>query len=192
MRAISGGRSGRLLARQLRAAVHRLRVRRIVLAVRPIEGAVEDVVGADVDEMDTEPFACRRQVADGIGIHGEGQRFVGLTRVDGGVRRGVDHRVGANRVEELTNGHRIGDVEDRLVDGDHVVADRFGMHHHVDSELTSGARDEELHRRTIPWFGLRGRPCASAAPTSRDGRGTTRRSRRASRRTSARATIRAR
>ena len=83
-------RTGQPLTGELRDPVHRLRVRRVVLAVRAIERAVEDVVGADMDEMGADLFGGRRNVADGVGVDRSGDLDVRLTRVDGGVRRGVD------------------------------------------------------------------------------------------------------
>ena len=46
---------GRDLAGELGTPVDRLRVRRVVLPVRPIQRAVEHVVGAHVDEMGADP-----------------------------------------------------------------------------------------------------------------------------------------
>ena len=145
-RACDRGRRARgVLAGQLRAAVDRHRVGGVVLTVRTVEGAVEHVVGADVHEVGADEFTGRRQVAHGVGAHGEGQGLVGLARVDGGVGRGVDDRIGTNRVEQRANGVDVGDVEIGLGDADHLVTGGTCMVDEVDAELASGAGHEQLH-----------------------------------------------
>ena len=138
-------RPRRQLAGELRAAVHRLRVGDVVLAIRAVERAVEHIVGADVHEVRAHEFAGRRQVPDRIAVHRKGHGLVGLTGVDGGVGSSVDHRIRTDFVEQPANGVGIGDVEVGLGDGDDLVVERAGVVDDVDAELPGGAGDEQPH-----------------------------------------------
>ena len=140
-----GSGSRRMLTRQLRTAIDRLRVRGVVLPIRALECAVEHVVGADVDEVGADELARRRQVSDGIGIHGEREVLVGLARIHGGVGSGVDDGVGADLVEQSAHRVGVGDVEIALGDRHDVIAGRTRVVDDVDAELSGRAGDHELH-----------------------------------------------
>ena len=167
--------------------VHRLRVRRVVLAIRAIERAVEHVVGADVDEMGADLVGGRRDVADGVGVDRAGDLDVRLARVDGGVRRGVDDGVGPSVARSPTARRRVGDVERGVVDAPsrrHPLRAALATTSWpscppapVTNSLTVSPSPRRL-QRSQAGFGLQRLPPVAVA------RGTTRRSRRASRRRS--------
>ena len=115
---------GQPLALELGLAVHGLRVRRVVLAIRAIERAVEHVVGADVHEMRVDLLRHGGEVADRVGVDRTGDLDVRFTGVDGGVGRGVDHRIRPGVEDRRPDGRRVGDVERGMIDRHHVVARR--------------------------------------------------------------------
>ncbi len=166
---------GQLLAGELRDPVHRLRVRRVVLAVRAIERAVEDVVGAHVDEMGADLLGDRRDVADRVGVDRSGDVDVRLARVDRGVRRGVDDGIRPGVADRRPDGRRVGDVECGAVDCHHVVTCRKCGGHDVVAELPARARDEQPHRVTLAGsqagFGLQRLPPVAVVAVPVDRRG---------------------
>ena len=130
---------------KFRDAVDRLGVRRVVLGVRPIERPIKNVVGAHVYQMRIDGIRCVAQCTDGLGVHRASKRMIRLTRVDGGVSRSVDDRVGAMAFDERTNRRRVGDIKSGSVSNDHVVTDIGRVADKVGSELACGSRHHQLH-----------------------------------------------
>ena len=140
-----GPRVELVLAAELAAAVHRHRVGRVPLPVRAGRGAVEDVVGRDVDDMRHRPGAPPRRRG---GSRGRSRR-----------RRGRDrpHRrrppstppactidVRAHRLEDVEHGGPVGDVESGVVGADDVA--------------------RRTRCRGDRWTGRRGRPPVGTRP----------------------------
>ena len=93
--AVAGGE----LAGELRLAVHRQRVGLVVLAVRPLERAVEHVIGAELHEMGAGCVARLAEPAHRVGVVTEGPCGIALAGVDSGPRGGVDDDLGSVRSE---------------------------------------------------------------------------------------------
>ena len=91
------GRATRALARELRRAVDAERADGVGLEPRLALGAVEDVVGRDVDDQRADLAAAAGDVARARAVDRLGGRAVGLRAVDVGVGRAVDDGVRARR-----------------------------------------------------------------------------------------------
>ena len=97
MALVGGG--GRLLAGELGAAVGRERRRLVGLDVGRALGAVEDVVGGDVDDRGADRRGRGGDVAGAVAVDGE-RRLLGLLgAVDVGPGGAVDDHVGPLEVE---------------------------------------------------------------------------------------------
>src|SRR5690606_31618056 len=83
----------RLFADQLAATVRVDRRGGRVLVVGFGGGAVEHVVGGDLDQSSTGVGAGGGHTGDGVAVDGGRLGFVGFGAVDVGVRGGVDHHV---------------------------------------------------------------------------------------------------
>ena len=137
-----------MLAGDLRHPVDVEGGRAILLDVGRALRAVEDVVGADVDEPRPELGTRAREVQRRDGVHGErhiGRRFALRHVVE---RRGVDHDVGPETFEGGADGVRVGDVEVVVAEADHVVR-REGLDT-VASELAGCAKDDGADQKTPP------------------------------------------
>jgi len=77
----------------LRLPVHAQRVRRIIFPVGPVEPAVENIIGAKVDEPPSEirSLACHHRW--GIGIHPAGKCGIILTGLKGRRAGSIHHNI---------------------------------------------------------------------------------------------------
>jgi hypothetical protein len=89
-----------VLAFELGAAVDAQRPGRRVLVARRVAAAVEDVVGAVVQQPGARASAALRQHAGGGGVERARQVGLALGLVDGGVRGGVDDDLGRHLVDQ--------------------------------------------------------------------------------------------
>jgi hypothetical protein len=140
------GSGDRLLPGQLGATVGRERRRLVALDVRRALGAVEDVVGGDVDDPG---FHLRRRcgnVAGTAAVDGEGGLLGRLGAVDVGPGGAVDHHVGPLQLQPAAKRGGGGDVELGAAVADHLVAGVAGGEHHVAAQHPGGSGDEQLHR----------------------------------------------
>ncbi len=137
-----------LLAGKLGAAIGVNRVRRVGLDIRLALRAVEDFVGADVDERGARVAAGEGDVAGAEAV--DAIRQVGVVFAAAGVGEsgGVDDDVGPRICDGAAGERFVGDVELRQVGaGDFVV--RKGAHELL-SELAAIAGDVDAHLRPRP------------------------------------------
>jgi hypothetical protein len=138
------------LAGELGGAVDADRRRRVRLGVGAALDAVEDIVGRVVDHRHARP---RRRLAEQPwpgGIHREGQRPVVLGAVDGGIGRGVDHRLRPVPREGRLDLRRIGQVELRRLQPDGLMPRRRQPRQQLGRDLAGAADDEDAHQPAVP------------------------------------------
>ena len=131
------------LALELRGAVDRERVRLVLLAVGPPLGAVEDVVGRDVDEPRAHLARGPRERAGSERVHREGALGLGFGGVHPVPGRGVEHHVGAHAGDERQHGRLVGHVERTPAAGPDELVAQAGRE--LAAELALRARDERPH-----------------------------------------------
>ena len=103
-----------MLPGQLRLPIGVERDRLIVLRIGSALAAIEDIVGAEMDEHGSEPAAGPGQPAQGEGVDGEGllDSILRLIHpIEGG---GIDDHVGADRPQGRFRGRRPGHIELRI------------------------------------------------------------------------------
>ena len=91
---------------------------RIVLAIRPVERAVEHVVGREMQEGNAEPRRGFGHMARPFAVDLSASRLLRLGLVDRGIGGGVDHDVRARRLEPGEDGGAVGEVERRPAERD--------------------------------------------------------------------------
>ena len=148
------------LAFGLRCPVDRQRRNRVVLAIGPGGGAVEDVVARNVDERDPGLGAGPGQPAGACGIDREGQVALAFGVIDGGVGAGIDDRgraVPGNRSGECFGPREVGIGP---ADADDPMPPDAAETGECPGDLARPA-DDQYRRRHAP------DPCAAASPTRR-------------------------
>ena len=105
--------------------------------------AVEDVVGADVDEL--RPGLLRRvgDVPRAGGVDREGRRRVLLALVEVVEGRGVDDEVGRSLAHDSRDRVRVHDVDIRVAQARDLGADSLEGVDDVAAELAGGPQDED-------------------------------------------------
>ena len=99
-----------VLAVELGAAVNRQRAGRRVFAARAAAAAVEDIVGAVVDEPGAERLGLLGQHARRLGVQRGRELGLALGLVHRRVRGGIDDDVGPERAHGLGELRRLGEV----------------------------------------------------------------------------------
>ena len=116
-----------------------------LLLVMHLRGAVEDVVGGDVDQGDAVPGAgaCEKRRPGRVGLPGDGAALGGLRFIHGGVGAAVDHGA-VERPVVLRVGVRVGHVEGVDVAEVEVLghAALLGERAHRAAQLAVAAGDE--------------------------------------------------
>ena len=97
MRCRASRRDRQSLAGQLRRAVGVDRIRRVVLGVGAVQGAVEDLVRGDLDGERTDPAAARATAPARFAVDLHGALGIPGAGVDIGPGRGIDHDLAAAR-----------------------------------------------------------------------------------------------
>ena len=140
-----GGPDGQLAGR-LRGAVDVERTDRRVGAEGLIAGAVEHIIGRNLDDRDAEPGRCLGQHSRCQRIDAPGVGNLGLRPVDGGIGGGVDHGGKATLGHEAGGGGGIAEIKLGAVDAESLVALRPGETAEGSAELSGRAGDQDaLH-----------------------------------------------
>jgi len=132
------------LAVCLAAAVNTQRGRFVGLDVRPALGAVEDVVGRDVNQRRSVHRACARQVSRPLRIYLASAFDVRLCAVDGRIRRRIHDDPSILPRELSLHLCIVGDVQGRSRQAyDHRILP--GQAYELGSELAGRTEDQNLH-----------------------------------------------
>ena len=111
--------------------------------------AVEDVVGADVQQLAAESLGVLGEVAGAERVDAVGVLGLGLSAVHVGVGGGVNDEVGLVALQSFGDGPGVGDVKLGARKSHGVVA-AFGQQPgQLQTELSPGAGYEYLHRFSI-------------------------------------------
>src|SRR3569833_2139608 len=155
-----------LFARGLARAVDVDGIDRIVFHVRPLLGAVEDVVGGDVDQRDVRTCAGRGEMRRAVTIHRVGLIGFRLGLVDGGVRGGIHHHVERTGCDYCVYRAYVGDVQFGALGTHHRHAEFFRATHELPTDLAVSAGHQYLgmfggHGHQPVYFGRRADSCGS-------------------------------
>ena len=143
---IGGG--DRLLAGKFGCAVDRQRRGRVGLDIGRGLGAIEDVVGGNLDDGNAEPGRCFGDRPGPDRIDGEGEVPFALGLVDGGIGGGVDHDVRLCRGDRGGDRFRPFQVQLGTADRDDVhcpVSGRKLRERPDDLPLPAGGKEPEYH-----------------------------------------------
>jgi len=138
-----GGADG-ALAGFLAARIGALRIDLVLLLVRNAGGAVEHVVGGDVDEGQVRLRSLRGEHRGAVAVHLKGARLVALGLVDRGIGRGIDDD--RRRVLGDCRGDclRIANIGVAMGQCHHVVPAPGGGLDQMEPDLAAGAKDHDL------------------------------------------------
>src|SRR5262245_10236805 len=116
-------------------------MRRILLGVGPAGGAVEDIIGREVDQSSVHLPAGEREIAHAEGIGEESGLRLALSDIDLVIGGGVENDAGIKRGERFLDEFPVVDIDclaGKSLDG---VAPRLQLSNQLDTQLTGTAED---------------------------------------------------
>jgi len=131
---------------QLALSIDADRVDRIVFDVWSLLTTVKNLVGADVEQARTNCFRRTRQKSRSTSVDRERPLRVPLAAIDIGVRRAIDDHIRANPADAALDCLGVSDVQNVLVDAEHLVAALLERLREVRAEHALVACYQEAHR----------------------------------------------
>ena len=136
---------GLAFANQFGQAVHASRVGRIPLVVRPIQFAIEHIVGTDLHEVAVGPSTALGQPTYRDSIDCQGPVGVTLARIDRSPCRTVDHDVRTKRCDCSKHCISRRDIERGVIKGKDRVPRRCTNGDQVGAQLAGCSGDQHSH-----------------------------------------------
>ena len=135
------------LAGELARAIGRDRAGRIVLAIGPVERAVEDVVGRELDHGGAERGRGPCRLAGGLAIDAHGKLRLAFSMVHGRIGGCVDDDVWPGRTQGGRDRLWNSEIEVRPAQRDDLHADGHALQHGADDLAgPTGNGDAECHQ----------------------------------------------
>lgn len=144
---VVGGGRDRPFAGELARAIGRDRAGRIVFAIGPVEPAVEDIIGRELDHGDAQRRCGTRRFAGSLAIDAHGEFGLALGLIHGGIGGRVDDHVGPRRTQRRRDRLRDGEVEIGPAQRDDLDADGHALQHGADDLAgPTGDGDAKCHQ----------------------------------------------